>query len=213
MKLLAVFSCLLAGCLAERPHPCSSPPLMTGALTVSTQNEKFWTYAKYYYDAMGKRIRVKEMGTYENKTFTYDALLLFREGTMYEINNADRTCKKRPLKAEFQPLAVPKNASLLAQAVLGSSSAPGEGLLVNTWMGHMSNKGMYMMTVTEFGCIPVATTFQTEQFGWMVTSYFNNVAGISDPGQLNPPGFCPDEETDDGPGEIAKFLTVFMKKQ
>lgn len=45
----------------------------------STQNEKLWTYAQYVYDALGQRIRLKEQGTYENKTFTYDALLLFRE--------------------------------------------------------------------------------------------------------------------------------------
>lgn len=45
----------------------------------STQNEKLWTYAKYEYDALGERIRIKEIGTYENKTFTYDALLLFRK--------------------------------------------------------------------------------------------------------------------------------------
>lgn len=45
----------------------------------STQNEKLWSYAQYMYDALGQRIRLKEQGTYENKTFTFDALLLFRE--------------------------------------------------------------------------------------------------------------------------------------
>lgn len=47
----------------------------------STQNEKLWTYAKYLYDALGQRVRVMELGSYENKSFTYDALLLFREVT------------------------------------------------------------------------------------------------------------------------------------
>lgn len=47
----------------------------------STQNEKLWTFAKYLYDALGQRVRLMELGTYENKSFTYDALLLFREVT------------------------------------------------------------------------------------------------------------------------------------
>lgn len=29
--------------------------------------------------------------------------------------------------------------------------------------------GKYISTVTEFGCIPVNTAYQTSQFGWLVT--------------------------------------------
>lgn len=45
----------------------------------STQNEKLWTFARYEYDALRQRIRIMEIGVYANKTFTFDALLLFRE--------------------------------------------------------------------------------------------------------------------------------------
>lgn len=152
-----------------------------------------------------------ELGTYENKTFTYDALLLYREATMYEINKQDRTCKKRPLKEDFQPMGIPKDASLVGQAVLGTSSAPGEGLLVNTWTGDFPKAGKYMGTVTAFGCIPVSYVYHTEQFGWVLASYFNNVIGISDPGQLNPPDFCSDAEVEIGE-EPVDFLSLFLKK-
>lgn len=47
----------------------------------TTQNEKLWTYATYLYDAIGQRVRIMELGTYENKSFTYDALLLYKEVT------------------------------------------------------------------------------------------------------------------------------------
>ncbi|KAG8006289.1 Ependymin [Nibea albiflora] len=172
-----------------------SPPLLSGALSVSTQNEKLWAYAQYLYDSLGQRIRLSELGTYQNKTFTYDVLMLFRQATIYEINERNRTCKKKALKDVFQPWAVPKDASLLGQVVLGSSSGPGEGLLVNTWMGDLPQKnGKFMSTVTEFGCIPVSTVYHTDQFGWMVTSFFNNVIGISDPSRLNPPNFCTDAQ-------------------
>ncbi|KAM6959677.1 ependymin-like [Tautogolabrus adspersus] len=212
MKIFVALACLLAGCLAQRPHPCESPPLLSGALSVATQNEKLWLYAKYLYDALGQRIRLFEFGTLNNQTFTYDVLVLYKEHVMYEIHHHNRTCKKIPLKVDFEPLAIPKDASLLGQAVVGSSSAPGQGLLVNTWTGNLPNKGgMYMSTVTEFGCIPVSLSFQTSQFGWMVFSYFNNVIGISDPGLLNPPPFCPsaDASTDEEP---MGFLSLFHRK-
>lgn len=66
---------------------------------------------------------------------------LLHQGVMYEINRNNKTCKKSPLKTEFQPLAIPKDATLLGQAILGSSSGPGQGLLVNTWMGDLPHKG------------------------------------------------------------------------
>ncbi|KAM9335277.1 ependymin-2-like [Symphorus nematophorus] len=210
MRLLVVLTGLLAGCLAEKPHPCTSPPLLTGALSVSSQNEKVWTYAQYEYDALGQRIRLKEQGIYENKTFTFDVLLLFREATMYEINDKDHTCKKKPLKVDFQPLAIPKTASLLGQIVLGSSSGPGQGLLVNTWLADLPDKGgKFMSTVTEFGCIPVSTVYHTEQFGWMLTSFFNNVIGLADPSVLNPPDFCQTAEIVEEPTD---FLSLFLNK-
>ncbi|XP_030018320.1 ependymin-like isoform X1 [Sphaeramia orbicularis] len=191
MRLLAVLTCLLACCLAQKPKPCESPPLLSGAFTVSTQNEKVWTYGKYVYDALGKRMRLFELGIYENKTFNYDAILLYREGVMYEIHDHDKTCEKKPLKADFFVLGVPKNSSFVGQAVVGTSSAPGAGLLVNTWTGEMPELGgKYMTTVTEYGCIPVNYLFHTADYGWMVINYFDNVVGITDPGVFIPPDFC-----------------------
>ncbi|KAM4714115.1 ependymin-2-like [Anableps anableps] len=214
MRLLVLLTCLLAACLAEKLHPCESPPLLTGALTVSTQNEKLWTYAKYLYDALGHRVRLMELGIYENKTFTYDVLLLYREATMYEIHYHNRTCKKMPLKIEFHPLAIPKDATLLGQAVVGSSSRPEQGLLVNTWTGDLPDKsGKYLSVVTEFGCIPVNTNYQTKQYGWVVISFFNNVIGIDDPNLLNPPSFCSDADIKESQEEPVDFFSLFQNKK
>ncbi|XP_073331732.1 ependymin-2-like [Pagrus major] len=213
MKVLVVLACILAGCLAQAPHPCRTPPFLSGALSVSTQNEKLWAVAKYEYDAFGRRVRLTEMGNYENKTFTVDFLLLYREATMYEIDTKTRSCKKSPLKDDFHPWEIPKSASLVGQAILGSSSGPGQGLLVNTWIGDLpQGAGKFISTVTEFGCIPVSTVYHTDQFGWMVTSLFNNVVGITDPSQLNPPDFCLGVETG-SEEEPASFFNLFHKKQ
>ncbi|XP_062300656.1 ependymin-2-like [Scomber scombrus] len=209
MRLLVAFTCLLAGCLAQKPQPCVSPDLLSGEYSVVTQNEKLEIYCKYEYDAQGQRIRLKQQGTYQTKPFTQDYLLLFREGAMYQIFDTNRTCIKSALKDKFQPMHVPKDATLLAQAVLGSSSAPGQGLLVNTWTGDMPDKkGKYMTTVTEFGCIPISTSYQTDDYGWQMTNFFNNVIGILDPSQLNLPDFCKDTvmKTDEEP---LNFLSLF----
>ncbi|XP_054914554.1 ependymin-2-like [Poeciliopsis prolifica] len=214
MRLPVLLACLLAACLAETPHPCESPVLLSGALTVSTQNEKLWTYARYLYDALGHRVRLRELGAYENKTFTYDALLLYREATMYEIHYHNRTCKKLPLKVAFYPLAIPKDATLLGQAVVGSSSGPGQGLLVNTWVGDLPDKsGKYSSVVTEFGCIPVNTNYQTKEYGWVVTSFFDNVIGIEDPNLLNPPSFCSEAERKEDQEEPVDFFSLFQNKK
>ena len=60
---------------------------------------------------------------------------------MFFIDKKNRNCTKRALKGDFQPMQVPQDAQLLGQAVLGSSSGPGEGLLVNTWVGNSPETG------------------------------------------------------------------------
>ncbi|CAL8326463.1 unnamed protein product [Lota lota] len=209
MRALLLLCLLAVGCLAQKPYPCRSPPLLSGSVVVSTQTEALWVSAKYIYDALGQRMRVQEMGVFNNKTFSMDALLLYREGAMYVIDTEKRNCTKSPLKGDFHPMAIPKDAKLLGQAVLGSSSSPGEGLLVNTWIGKIPAAGKYMSTVTEFGCIPISTAYHTDQDGWIQTSFYNNVKGISDPGMLNPPDFCKGAELQSGQNPV-DFFSLFL---
>ncbi|KAK2862683.1 hypothetical protein Q5P01_002216 [Channa striata] len=213
MRVLTVFVCLTAGCFAQKPRPCTSPPLLTGSLSLGSADEKLGAFAKFNYDALRQRIRLSEFGSYKNKTFQFDVLLLYKEGVMYEIDKRNQACTKKPLSGDFHPLAIPTNASLLGQVVLGSSSGPGQGLLVNTWVGELQMKkemAKYVSTVTEFGCVPVTTLFHTNTLGWVVTNFFNNVLGITDPELLIPPPFCKDaqlEEEDER--DAANFFSLF----
>ncbi|XP_062333392.1 ependymin-like 1 [Osmerus eperlanus] len=208
MKTIVLFSSLVLGCLAQKPHPCKSPPLLTGSLSVVAHHD-LTAGAKYTYDAFGQRIRFREIGSYQNQTFWIDALLLFREGVIYKINHQNRTCKKEKLWADFHPMEVPNNATLLGQVILGGSSGPGEGLLVNSWYGEMK-RGKYVSTVTEFGCLPVSTLFHTERTGWILTSFFNILIGIEDPQDFFPPDFCQDAVSDNK-GEPADFYSLFFE--
>ncbi|XP_043953924.1 ependymin-2-like isoform X2 [Gambusia affinis] len=140
MSTLFLFVCLLVGCLAQESQPCSSPPLMSGSLSVSTQSEKLAAFSKYSYDGLGRRIRLSDFGSIDNKTFHLDVLLLYKQGVMYKINNRDKKCMKRRLSTDFIPLGVPKDAYLVGQFVMGSSSVPGDEILVNTWTGKLLTK-------------------------------------------------------------------------
>ncbi|KAK2862682.1 hypothetical protein Q5P01_002215 [Channa striata] len=213
MRVLTVFVCLTAGCFAQKPQPCTSPPLLTGSLSLGSADEKLGAYAKFNYDALRERIRLSEFRSYKNKTFQFDVLLLYKEGVMYEIDKTNQACTKKPLSVDFNPLAIPTNASLLGPAMLGSSSGPGNGLLVNTWVGKLQIKkemAKYVTAVTGIECIPVTTLFHTNTHGWVVTNFFNNVLGITDPELLIPPPFCEDaqlEEEDER--DAANFFSLF----
>lgn len=213
MKLFLVFMGLLVGCLAQFPHPCRMPPYLTGSFEVALPNEQIFLIGKYMYDAVEERMRVVEMGTVQNVSFKYDSLMLFKEAALYMINPKEKTCVKKNLSQAFKPAAVPRDAVLLAQSVLGSTSGPGEGLLVNSWTGDLpDNAGKYIVTVTEYGCIPVSTLLYTEKTGWGVVSYFNNLVGISNPNALNPPSYCQDAEASAASEEPVDFFSVFRNK-
>lgn len=73
----------------------------------STQSEKLWAFANYEYDAFGRRLRLTEMGNYENKTFTVDYLLHYREVTKAmrrtsHIFILDRSCSWSDARRTWQ---------------------------------------------------------------------------------------------------------------
>lgn len=77
------------------------------------------------------------------------------QGVMYNIHDKAKTCQKKSVKAGFQPLKIPDEAQLLGQAVLGSSSGPGQGLLVNTWTGDIPKEGGQAL---KNGCVEMYNT-------------------------------------------------------
>lgn len=64
------FSLLYALYLKKQNNVCMSK---------ATADVKLMVYVKYSYDALGKRIRLREFGSYNNKTFHMDLLLLYKQ--------------------------------------------------------------------------------------------------------------------------------------
>ncbi|XP_076866637.1 ependymin-like 1 isoform X2 [Brachyhypopomus gauderio] len=185
MALLVWFTLLgffTAHSVAQKPRPCRSPPLLQGSLSVVSQTETFEALAKYKYDAFGQRVRFGEFGQYQNKSFHLDVLLLYKEAVMYNINQHNKTCTKKELKSSFHPLEIPHDATLLGQVVLGSFSKPGAGLLVNSWVGEVpKQQAKYLLTFTEFGCLPISALYKDPKNGWITTRHILRQTSSSEP--------------------------------
>ncbi|XP_063042572.1 ependymin-1-like isoform X2 [Engraulis encrasicolus] len=203
--------CLTTAGLGNAQKP-RTPPLYTGSLTVATQNESLWAVGKFAYDAINQRVHLGETGIYNNKSFTYDGLMLFQEGILYEIYYHNKTCVKKPLKADFHPMEVPKGAEFISQVVIGTSSALGEGLLVNSWWGDMPDKqGIYFLSFTEYGCFPVSAFVKSKTTDTFSVSYYDNVVGV-EPDVFVPPPFCKDAKLEvNKDGKEANFFSFFKR--
>ncbi|KAF4098455.1 ependymin [Onychostoma macrolepis] len=195
MKILFLIpvclSLILSSC-AQKPEPCKSPPLLEGALTAFIPGHHLRVFEKFSYDAFGQNVRILAAGKEGNQTFYVDRLLLFREGVSYEIHYHNQTCIKSALKDPFRHIGVPHDAHFLNQMVLGSSSLPGQGLLVNNWNGTVEEtQERYLLTFTALGCVPLYTLDFTQKGELSImTSFFDLVEGVEDPNVFIPPSFC-----------------------
>ncbi|XP_076835584.1 ependymin [Brachyhypopomus gauderio] len=210
--LLTLGLSALAGARAQTPHRCKSPPYLEGKLTVMYPEEKTMIFEQMYYDAFEQRIRVIAAEKDPNQTQYIDRLMLFREMIYYEISYQNQSCVKRPLGLDFTPIEIPHDAQHTAQIVLGTLSAPGQGVLVNTWVGSMPEAhANYSMTVTEFGCIPITFLYHVEKFGYIIASYYDIVVGIENPEVFVPPPFCADAKLEEqSDGRVADFFTALL---
>uniref|UniRef100_A0A671NE97 Ependymin-like 2 n=1 Tax=Sinocyclocheilus anshuiensis TaxID=1608454 RepID=A0A671NE97_9TELE len=162
-------------------------------------------FEKFSYDAYGQNIRVLAAGKEGNH------LLSSPQGVSYEIHYHNQTCIKTALKEPFRHIGVPHDAHFLNQMVLGSSSIPGQGLLVNNWNGTVEEtKESYLLTFTAFGCVPLYTLDFTQKGELTImTSFFDLVEGIEDPNVFIPPSFCDSVEVLPAKGDGARsFISL-----
>lgn len=169
---------------------------MDGTFQLSISNSGVSATGFLAYDSLGNKLRLKTSGTVGNQTFGFDQLMLFNERVYYNIDWGKLRCQKKKLDATFNPIQVPPTSHLLGQAVLGSSSSVGTGLLVNSWGGVMAPDTYYISAFTATGCLPLNYIY-TDASGWGIFNVFNIVLGIKDPMDLLPPFFCPETLQED----------------
>ncbi|XP_062867832.1 ependymin [Trichomycterus rosablanca] len=209
---LLSFSLILAfSALAQKPHHCKSPPFLEGKLEVIFPEGKTFVFEQFYYDAVEERIRVIEAGKEGTQKVFVDRLMLYRERVYYEIHYHNKTCVKNSLSDAFSPLAIPLEAQHRAQFVLGSLSAPGQGVLVNNWVGSIPKlNANYSLSFTEFGCIPITTLYSVQGAGHFLSSFFDVVIGLTDPEVFVPPSFCSSAELVKQDDVTADFFTALL---
>ncbi|XP_062377761.1 ependymin-like [Sardina pilchardus] len=177
---------------APKPTPCASSPLLDGSFTVGGQ-EVFFN-GRFTYDALGKQLRIRNMGMVNDKPSAKDLLMIYNEGVLYDIDHSKWSCKKYRMNSDFVPMGVPKGALHINQVVVGSSSMSGMGVLVNNWQGlTLGTNGTinyYQAVTSEFGCLPISTLVYNPSSDWTSISYYNIMLGIFNPMDFIPPSFC-----------------------
>uniref|UniRef100_A0A3P9I0A7 Ependymin n=1 Tax=Oryzias latipes TaxID=8090 RepID=A0A3P9I0A7_ORYLA len=71
--------------------------------------------------------------------------------------------------------------------------------------------GDFVSSVTELGCFPARTSYQTKEFGWVLADFYDNVIGITNPNLLEPPEFCADAVMD-VEAEPRNYLSFYAKE-
>ncbi|KAL0993945.1 hypothetical protein UPYG_G00115900 [Umbra pygmaea] len=189
--------CLAVGGLAKDPHPCKSPPLLEGKLALAIIKNKTFGIEKFAYNAFDERVHVRVRLDVDNKTIYSDTLVLYREGVAFEIFRHNQTCTKVHFKDHWKPIEIPRDAKFLSQMIIGSFSEPGDGLLVNNWSGKVEEPPLkYLITFTEFGCLPVYGWYDMPGQDVLGVSFFDIVIGVEDPNIFIPPSFCDKAELD-----------------
>uniref|UniRef100_A0A3B3ZFP0 Ependymin-like 1 n=1 Tax=Periophthalmus magnuspinnatus TaxID=409849 RepID=A0A3B3ZFP0_9GOBI len=167
-----------------------SPPMMSGSFSVVRVSdlhfEHIYLSNPISYDNFGQKALIKHAGSNNGTNFNMEVLMLFREKVYYEINWSKFSCKKKALDDAFVPMQVPSDAKLMGQAILGSSSSWGMGVLVNTWYGSLPENG---------------------------ENTFNWVIGNVDPMEYIPPSICPKLKADEteAPSNFFKVLKDFAQ--
>ncbi|KAL7887019.1 hypothetical protein AOLI_G00047400 [Acnodon oligacanthus] len=162
LVLLSICSCLALNAGAEQT-PCVSPPLLLGSIAITTKDGNLMSAGQYVYDA----------------------------GIVYEIDSARSTCKKFAMKSSFHPMRIPTNAKFLSEIILGTTSIPQMGLQITSWEGEdAETKAKYVLTFTDYTCLPVSAVIYSKEFGWMTVGFYNQLLGIQDPMAFVPPALC-----------------------
>ncbi|XP_076826261.1 ependymin-2 [Brachyhypopomus gauderio] len=192
MKLLLLL--YICSCLAEnlwaQPRPCVSPPRITGGISTTTKDGAKTSSGVFTYDSRDQLVRFRNFELQHNTTHYTDLLMNFKQKFIIEIDHISQTCRKRALDTPFHPMQVPPTSVFLGQAFMGTTSIPAGGLLVNNWVGEISEiQGKYMFVFSEYTCLPIIAMIYVPGLEWTAVSFFNQVLMVNS-NDFTLPAFC-----------------------
>ncbi|XP_017562290.1 ependymin-2-like [Pygocentrus nattereri] len=201
LVLLSICYCLALKACAQ-PTPCTevSPPWITGGISTSTKDGAKTSSGIFTYDGWGQQVHFRNFEAEHNTTHFTDLLMNFKQKVVYEINHTSQTCKMKTLETSFHPMQVPPNSLFFGQAIMGTTSVPASGVLVNNWVGEISEiQANYVLVFSAYMCLPITALIHRPDQGWIAISFFYQVLTVVDPSKFIPPAFCQNvasEETD-----------------
>ncbi|CAF0783285.1 unnamed protein product [Adineta ricciae] len=186
--------CFVALTAAQQPKPCTTPPQWEANIFDYNQQQKFMVRGRLSYDAVYRRERIIEEVNFGSQGDAFDVVALFDSQTEYIYDFKARNCTRRRIERPWRDFGIPQDARSFGESYIGSSAAPGLGLLVTLWGGNHTTPSND--TVRTFGtwtyqaCLPVRFISHSQRFGRTETSFFDITAGISDPNVFIPRREC-----------------------
>ena len=125
--------CFVALAAAQEPHPCTSPPQWEANIFDYNQQQKFMVRGRLSYDAVYRRERIIEEVSFGSQGDAFDVVALFDSQTEYIYDFKARNCTRRRIERPWRDFGIPQDARSFGEGYIGSSAAPGLGLLVTIW--------------------------------------------------------------------------------
>jgi len=191
--LVALAMCV-AVVYAQHPRHCVAPLEFEAHAMQMAPKEEFFRRGHFAYDARNERTSLFEDEHNGTDHEVYHTIELFRERKAFRFNLKTKVCTVQEIKHRFHRIEVPRNASFVGEAIIGTNAFENSGLLTNHWAHHNSEEkwewfGVY--TPREAGCVPIQDDFHDHNVGRVQTNFFDVVLGISDPNVFIPESSCP----------------------
>lgn len=175
---------------AAAPRPCQAPQQWEGRQVLYRQSSGRNSRALLSYDGLNQRVRVLD----ERKALIpckrlFEYILLYKDGVMFQIEQATKQCSKITLTDPWDPLDIPQNSTFEDQYSIGG---PQEQIMVQEWSDRKSARSYetWIGIYTVKDCYPVQETFTKNYSVILSTRFFDIQLGIKDPTVFIPPSTC-----------------------
>ncbi|KAK7826050.1 hypothetical protein U0070_009931 [Myodes glareolus] len=130
---------------------------------------------------------MKSLEEIESRLFEY--ILLYKDGVMFQIEQATKQCAKISLTEPWDPLDIPQNSTFEDQYSIGG---PQEQITVQEWSDRKTARSYetWIGVYTAKDCYPVQETFIRNYTVVLSTRFFDVQLGIKDPSVFTPPKTC-----------------------
>ncbi|XP_058930792.1 mammalian ependymin-related protein 1 [Kogia breviceps] len=171
-------------------RPCLAPQQWEGRQVLYRQSTGRYSRALLSYDGLNQRVRVLD----ERKALIpckrlFEYILLYKDGVMFQIEQATKQCSKITLTDPWDPLDIPQNSTFEDQYSIGG---PQEQITVQEWSDRKSARSYetWIGIYTVKDCYPVQETFTKNYSVILSTRFFDIQLGIKDPSVFTPPSTC-----------------------